>query len=114
MPLRFSTLYRKNKKPSRDFFSYWVWGKEFLPACSAALSAAGGGKRRRILRQQKGKAENFSTLKEKLKKERARQKMKGKIFCFARRKAGAAAGRDCRLGGGNYPAFRWKKVRAEL
>jgi hypothetical protein len=58
-----------------------------------------GGKRRRILRQQKGKAENFSSLKEKLKKEGARQKMNGKIFCFARRKAGAAAGRALRPSG---------------
>jgi hypothetical protein len=58
-----------------------------------------GGKRRRILRQQKGKAENFSSLKEKLKKEGARQKMKGKIFCFARRKAGVAAGRVLRPSG---------------
>jgi len=57
-----------------------VWGKEFLPACSAARSAAWGGKRRRILRQQKGKAENFSSLKEKLKKEGARQKNEWKNF----------------------------------
>jgi hypothetical protein len=76
-----------------------VWGKEFLPACSAARSAAWGGKRWRILRQQKDKAENFSSLKEKLKTERARQKMNGKIFCFARRKASAAAGRVLRPSG---------------
>jgi len=62
----------------------------------------------RILRQQKSKAENFSSLKEKLKKEGARQKMKRKIFCFARRKTSAADGWDCRPQCGNYPAFRWK------
>ena len=68
-------------------------GKEFLPACSAALRAAWDGKRQRILRQQKGKAEKFSSLKEKLKKRGAHQKMNGKFFCFARRQANAAAGR---------------------
>jgi len=58
-----------------------------------------GGKRQRILRQQKGKAENFSSLEEKLKKEGRAQKMKGKIFYFARRKASAAAGRVLRPSG---------------
>jgi hypothetical protein len=93
-------------------------GREFLSPAPPFLPAPPerwGGKRRRILRQQKGKAENFSSLKEKLKKEGARQKMKGKIFCFARRKASAAAGwGNCRPQGGNYPEFRWKKVRAKL
>jgi len=44
-------------------------GEGILPACSAARSAAWGGKRWHILRQQKGKAENFSYLTGKIKKE---------------------------------------------
>ena len=63
------------------------------PARHVRQRRTGGGKRRRILRQQKGKAENFSSLKEKLKKEGTRQKMNGKIFCFAHCKANATAGR---------------------
>jgi len=55
------------------------------------------GRWRRIQRQQKGKAENFSSLKEKLKKEGRAQKMNGKIFCFARRKVSAAAGRGYQI-----------------
>lgn len=66
----------------------------FCPPALPREARLWGGKRRRILRQQNGKAENFSYLTGKLKKEGARRKMNGKIFCFARRKASAAAGRD--------------------
>ncbi len=38
-----------------------VWGKEFLPACSARRRRAGGGKAfSQFLRQQEGKTEKFS------------------------------------------------------
>jgi len=42
------------------------------------------------------------------KKGMARAKIIGKIFCFVRRKASAAAGWDCHPTGGSYPVFRWK------
>jgi len=60
----------------------------FPSACSVRRRRTRGGKRRRILRQRKGKVENFSTLKEKNKKKGARQKINGKFFCFVRRQGG--------------------------
>ena len=61
-----------------------------------------------------GQSRKFFFLKGKNKKEMARAKIIGKIFCFARRKAGAAAGWDCRPQGGNQKSasgFSLKKVR---
>jgi len=48
-----------------------------------------------------GQSRKFFFLKGKNKKEMARAKIIGKIFCFVRRKADAAAGWDCRPTGGN-------------
>lgn len=44
------------------------------------FALSGGGKRQFILRQQKGKAEKFSSLKEKIKKERGVPKNEGRNF----------------------------------
>jgi hypothetical protein len=54
--------------------------KGILPVCFSRRRRGQGGKRRCILRQQKDKAEKFSSLKEKLKKEGGAPKNEGKKF----------------------------------
>jgi len=70
------------RSPSRRAKRKGVWGKEFLPACSAPRSGAGGGKRfRRLALSQTSKQNNFQFL---LKEKRARAKYKKlKENCFA-------------------------------
>jgi len=59
MPHHLSTLYRtyvfwaKKKSPVERFLSYWVGGKEFLPACLPAKRDWDGSGSALLLRQEK-------------------------------------------------------------
>ena len=92
MPLRFSTLYRKTKYPSRDFSHTGLGGGIFARLLSAPKARLGGERLRSFAPSREAKQNIFQFLLEE-KGSCAKIEKIGKCFALHRRQAGGPAGR---------------------
>ena|SRR3989338_8938604 len=92
MPLRFSTLYRKTKYPSRDFSHTGLGGGIFARLLSAPKARLGWERLRSFAPSREAKQNIFQFLLEE-KGSCAKIEKRGKCFALHRRQAGGAAGR---------------------